>query len=303
MRPLIVRPADRPTIGTDYGARRSAARRRPSRAPKPARNRPDGFWRRRRKWILAGGGAAAALAVAALVRFQPALAEPGAAVARAVAVGLAETAGFTVQQITVDGRRQVSAETLLRAVGVRRGDPILAIDLDAVRERIEQIGWVRTAAVERRLPDTLHLEVVERTPFARWQVDGRSYLIDRAGVVLQPTADSEALALPRVVGPGAAAKAAALFDLLGTEPVLMRRVANAVWVRARRWDIEFDNGVVARLPEDGADAAWKRLAELEREQRILGRDIVAVDLRLPDRTLVRLTPEAAASRRTPGKST
>ena len=192
---------------------------------------------------------------------------------------------------------------MLKASGLNRGDPILFVDLNAVRARIEQLGWVAQATVERRLPDTIHIDIVEREPFARWQFEGKTVLIDRAGVVLERDDPEAFQQLPRVVGAGAARAAARLFDMLQGEPALAPRVVNAVRVRDRRWDIEFDNGVVARLPEEGAEAAWRQLGALERDQRILGRDINTVDLRLPDRLVVRLTPEAAASRKTPGKNT
>ena len=106
-----------------------------------------------------------------------------------------------------------------------------------------------------------------------------------------------------MVGPGASRAAASLFQMLATEPQLGQRVVNAVRVRDRRWDLDFDNGVTVRLPEDGVADAWAKLAQLEREQKILGRDIAGVDLRLADRVVVRLTPEAMAARKTPGKNT
>ena len=212
-------------------------------------------------------------------------------------------AGLTVQDVELSGRRSTPGAQVLKASGLNRGDPILFVDLNAVRARIEQLGWVAQATVERRLPDTIHIDIVEREPFARWQFEGKTVLIDRAGVVLERDDPEAFQQLPRVVGAGAARAAARLFDMLQGEPALAPRVVNAVRVRDRRWDIEFDNGVVARLPEEGAEAAWRQLGALERDQRILGRDINTVDLRLPDRLVVRLTPEAAASRKTPGKNT
>ena len=52
---------------------------------------------------------------------------------------------------------------------------------------------------------------------------------------------------------------------------------SAIRVRNRRWDIEFDNGIVVRLPEDGAAAAWSRLIELERSHGQLRRDFTYID--------------------------
>ena len=57
-----------------------------------------------------------------------------------------------------------------------------------------------------------------------------------------------------------------------------------------------DNGMDVRLPELGNGQALARLVKLEREQKILEKDVLAVDLRMPDRIVVRLTEEAAAAR-------
>ncbi|MEK9971586.1 MAG: cell division protein FtsQ/DivIB, partial [Ferrovibrio sp.] len=112
-----------------------------------------------------------------------------------------------------------------------------------------------------------------------------------------------------LVGEGASDKAHDLLDMLQSEPVLASRVVNAIRVRNRRWDIEFDNGIVARLPEDGAEVAWARLIELERSYGLLRRDIKMVDLRLDDRLIVQLNPDAdqppptTSPRVKPGKRT
>jgi cell division protein FtsQ len=225
-------------------------------------------------------------------RIEAALATGNRALVRAMT-----DAGLTVQEIDVRGRHATASEALLAAVGIKRGDPILLFDADAARERIERIGWVKSAAVQRILPGTILLSIVERRPFVRWQIDGHTVLIDRDGKVLDQSDAEDFRDLRRVVGPGAADHAGELFDMLMAEPALFARVRDAVRVRDRRWDIELDNGMTVRLPEQGAELAWRHLAIMDREQKLLDKALVAIDLRLPDRTVVRLTPEAAAARR------
>ena len=304
MRPLRIDPNDRPTIVVEKPRRQ----RRESPAPEPRRAPASGP---RRRFLVPWrklGWAAAAVAVVALAggawQAQRNGLWAGLWTGGEHAVGgVMAAAGLTVQAINVEGRRGAAPTDLLQAIGARQGDPILFVDLEAARKRVEALGWVRSATVERRLPDTLHIRLVERAAFARWQLDGKTVLIDRGGVVLTREDPEDYRHLRRVVGPGAAAKAGELFDMMVSEPGLFGRVTNAVRVRTRRWDIEFDNGVVVRLPEDGVAAAWHRLAELDRKERLLDRDIAAIDLRLPDRLVVRLTPEAAAGKRAPGRST
>ncbi len=209
--------------------------------------------------------------------------------------------GLTVQAIDLTGRKAMPLSVLRHAVGIERGDPILLVDLKALQARLQGLGWISEARVERVLPGRLHIEIVEREPFARWQVNGETRLIDKQGVVLELDDERPFRTLRRVVGAGAAAQAADVIASLGREPALFARVTDMVSVRERRWDVMFDNGVVARLPEDGLEMAWARLARAQAEGAILDRDVVAVDLRAADRMFVQVTPEAAQIRLPPEK--
>jgi len=305
MRSLILDPADRLTP-----PRRKRWRlpwRRPATKSQPRRRGLAPAFRFVGQGLLRRVGALAVLATLAgavawpglWLRALAALIEP----VGAVAVGALETAGPAVASIEVLGRERIGQEELLRAIGVAPGSPILSVDLDHVRLRLEALAWIETATVARQLPGILRVRVVERVPFALWQRYGHTVLIDKSGAVI---AGADATAhghLPRVVGPGAAPAAAELIAGLAIEPELFRRVENATLVRGRRWDVELADGVVVRLPEDGMRQAWLKLAALERQQGVLSWDIVAVDLRDPDRVVVRFAAPAAAARRSPGKET
>jgi cell division protein FtsQ len=215
-----------------------------------------------------------------------------------------EKYGLSVTAIEVVGSARTGRDELLAAIGVSPGHPILLVDLDGLRRRVEALPWIETATVARQLPGVVRVSVVERLPFALWQRDGRTVLIDKSGAVIAGADAAAHGRLPRVVGPGAAPLAAELVASLAVEPDLFRRVENAILVRGRRWDVELADGVVVRLPEDGKRQAWLKLAALEREQGVLSWDIVAVDLRDPDRVVVRFNaPAAAITRRLPGKET
>jgi len=95
--------------------------------------------------------------------------------------------------------------------------------------------------------------------------------------------------------------------MLATEPDLAAHVAAAVRVGGRRWNLRLDSNVDIALPEDDPTAGWRRLAQLERSDGILEREIQAVDLRLPDRLVLRTATETqkpkSKKRRQPGKAT
>lgn len=200
---------------------------------------------------------------------------------------------LTVESIEVEGRERVEPQAILEALGAGRGAPILGIDLDAAKARLEALPWVRSAAVERQLPDRIYIRLVERQALAVWQHHHKFELIDQDGAVI-PTARPEDFAsLRQVVGEGAPQAAADLVDMLASEPELANHVTASVRVGARRWNIELDDGIEVALPEDAPEDAWHRLAALDRSDRLLERDITQVDMRLADRLVLRLSPDAA----------
>lgn len=194
--------------------------------------------------------------------------------------------GFRVEDVLVVGRTETPRDELLKAIRLARGAPILAFDPEAAKTRIEELPWVRAVSVQRRLPDTVFLRIIERRPLALWQHDGKFALIDYDGHVITDSEIERFKSLLVVVGEDAPAHAARLLEMLWDQPELMRRVAAAVRVGGRRWNIRLDNGIDVRLPEENPALAWARLAEYERIHKVLAKDIGVLDLRLPDRLIV-----------------
>lgn len=217
---------------------------------------------------------------------------------RTGAIAATAEAGLKVADVAVSGRHRTSRDELLAALDVRRNDPILGFDPRSARERLEALPWIKSARVERSLPDVVRVDVVERRPLALWQVDRRLQVIDADGQVIRVPDIRRFRELPIVVGPDAATHARALLDLLAGEPDLAKRMTAAVRVAERRWNVRLDDRIEIRLPAEDIGVAWSRLAAMERSHAMLDRDIVAVDLRLPDRLIVQLAPGAKAGTET-----
>jgi cell division protein FtsQ len=209
------------------------------------------------------------------------------------------SAGLSVNSILVDGRHETGADEIMAALEIGPGDPILGLDVDGARDRLEALPWVRAVHIERRLPDTVYVRLTERLPIAVWQKDGVKRLIDSDGaVVSEREADLARFArLPLVVGPDAPEHAAQFLALLRGEPDIAAKVTAASRIGERRWDLTFTSGAVARLPEEDPGAALARLAELEREEGILESSVSAIDLRVPDRAVARLEDGIDRARR------
>jgi cell division protein FtsQ len=210
--------------------------------------------------------------------------------------------GLTVQDVQLEGRHLAPWQSVERAVGLHRGDAMLGFDPAEIRRRLVAIPWVRDASVERRLPGTVRIRIQERRPMALWQRDGKLALVDDEGVVISENESDIAhfRNLLIVVGSDAPRHAPTLIAMIRSEPALARRVSAAVRVGERRWNIELAGGVKVELPERNPHDAWRRLAELQARDRLLERDVRTIDMRLPDRMIVR-TGESIGEKRPKAK--
>ncbi|WP_417832142.1 cell division protein FtsQ/DivIB [Terasakiella sp.] len=198
--------------------------------------------------------------------------------------------GLILRDVMVEGRENTPLKDLRAVVNLELDQPILDIDPHGLRQRIEALPWVATASVERQLPDILHIRLNEHRPIAMWQHDGTFSLINKEGdVILTGGDDIKVFAhLPLVVGEGAPEHSAQVLAILRSEPDLNKKVKAAVRVSDRRWDIAMENGAFIRLPEDNPEKAWSRLAVYNKENLLFDKKLASIDMRLPDRIMVKI---------------
>lgn len=281
--------------------RRGAPTRTPSRPRKPAPKKPGLFAlalgavpishetvQRMVTWGTLGLGAAIGIAV--LQAFGvPAMA--GTEVANAFG-----RAGFEVKRVDLRGIKNMDRLTVYAIAFDQHSMAMPLVDLDDVRAKLLRYGWVQDARVSRRLPDTLVVDIVERTPAAVWQYQGRLRLIDAAGVVLEDVSGTATPDLPLLIGPNANAHAGELAALVAKAPALKPVMAGATWIGDRRWDLRFQSGETLALPEgqDESGHALVRFARMDSSQRLLGRGFLRFDMRDPTRFVARLDRQVRA---------
>ena len=194
-------------------------------------------------------------------------------------------AGFSVSEIFVEGRIETQKAALLASLQLDRGAPILSFDLKQARARVIALPWVRTAIIERQLPNVIHLKLKETSSRALAE-QGRFSLIDTRGHLIPLSDIGRFSNLVVVVGRDAPRNAAALLDTLAVAPELARKVKAAVRVGERRWDVQLENRIDVKLPEVNAIAAWVQLAVMQDRHQLLNTEVSVIDLRLPDRIIV-----------------
>jgi len=209
---------------------------------------------------------------------------------------VANSVGLRIAAISLTGSKEVSREEILTTAGVTGRASLLFLDADAARVRLMANPWIGDAAVLKLYPDRLQITITERQAFALWQKDGRISVIAADGTVLEPFVERRYVGLPLVVGDGAQKQATEFLAVLGRYPDIKAQVRASILVANRRWNLRLLNGMDVRLPETEVGAALDHLVALDRDKKLLSRDITMVDLRLPDRVTVRQSDAAAQAR-------
>lgn len=208
----------------------------------------------------------------------------------------ARVLGLGLDRVTISGLSQLTETEVLNGAGISHRASLAFLDVAEVRERLERLPLVRSASVRKLYPHELVVTLEERKPHALWQRNGELFVIAADGTVIDLMEDARFADLPFVVGDDANGRTKDYLALIEAAGALKPRIKAGSLVSGRRWTLKMDNGIDVRLPEIGAAEALARLARLEREQRILDKDVLAIDMRLPDRVVVRLTEEAVAAR-------
>jgi cell division protein FtsQ len=209
---------------------------------------------------------------------------------------LANSAGFRITTVAINGRKQLSQDEVLAIGGVNGRSSLLFLDAATVRDKLKANPWIADATILKLYPGRLQIDIVERTAYALWQQDGRLSVISEDGAVLEPFVARRFVSLPLVVGKGADSKARDFLALLDRYPQVRAVTKAAIFVGERRWNLRLKDGLDIRLPENDVGNALATLSKLDKDEKLFSRDIVAVDMRLPDRFSVQLSEDAAKAR-------
>ena len=160
-------------------------------------------------------------------------------------------------------------------------------NLSLLAKNILSDPWVKNLSIKREIPDTLIINIEEFLPFAIWKTDNNIHLIDEEGkIILIPERDVRKFSyLIVVAGDGAKDNIYSLFNILSSNSSLFSRIKSALFIGKRRWNLELDNGIIVKMPEEGLMTAWTRLDEI---LSINGSeiDIKSIDLRNSNKVFI-----------------
>lgn len=207
---------------------------------------------------------------------------------RASVIHTASQKGVRVENIMVEGRIYTDPDLLMAILNTDAGDPLLDFDPEAVQPLIENISWVKSAIISRRLPDTIHVLLEERVPYALWYDDQRlkAVVIDDSGEILSDELQPEFKHLLLLSGENAPENARDIIELLLSEPALHPLVKRVDFIGQRRWNLLLNNDMLVKLPEQETALALRRFVKAIHSEDLLKKDVRVIDLRTSGRLIV-----------------
>lgn len=206
-----------------------------------------------------------------------------------------ETLNSNFKKITYEGADELNEKELnAKIFGDSSSEDIdvLSIDPMQVKSSLEEFGWIEKAIVKRNIDGNINVTIKESTPMAIWQHQKNLSLLDVNGNIITETSIERKRDfykfrhLPLVVGSKANENVKSFLRMIHTIPSLAENVTAANWIGERRWDVEFNNNIIAKLPENNPNEAWQKLFSMQKEKNVLNKKISSIDLRLTDRTSI-----------------
>ena len=198
--------------------------------------------------------------------------------------------GFTLDDVVIYGRDKTSLEDIHNIISSNRGDNILHIDINRIREGIEQLPWVKSVIVSRSYsPNILKIKIKERKVHSIWQINNTFFPIDENGAIIHSEyVPSHPMLL--IVGKGAPQHLDELLPVISEDKELYKRIKIANLISERRWNLildDIENGITVKLPHKDIHKAWKKIIKLNKTQGLLKRKLTIIDLRFDNKVLVK----------------
>lgn len=186
----------------------------------------------------------------------------------------------------VTGVRELARERVVRVARVPTGVQLARVDLGAIEARVESIPAVKDADVSRAWPDTVAVEVTERTPIAAVERPGSARLqaVDSEGVLFLEY-DERPKDLP-LIRTAPDVRSEALAEAASVIAALRQDVAD----RVGSLDVESVDRIVLRLRDDRLvlwGSAERSADKAEVLAVLLERKADYIDVSVPGRPVTR----------------
>ena len=194
--------------------------------------------------------------------------------------------GFKIKNILISGTHNLSQDYLRNIIKTQNNINILNVNLHRIYNKIIQNSWVEETYVERILPDTIKIKVLEKKPIAIWQNQKGNKLITANGdVISHANVNKFKNNFPIIKGEKSKKNISTILKILETNKNFAKNIWSLTFINQRRWDLHFNQGLIVRLPSQDIIKAWQKIIKLQTNYNILNLRLTEIDLRNPEQIL------------------
>tara|TARA_B100001013_G_scaffold273348_1_gene174059 strand:+ start:226 stop:960 length:735 start_codon:yes stop_codon:yes gene_type:complete len=190
--------------------------------------------------------------------------------------------GMVLSEVWVKGRHNQNKNEILNAININIGDSTLLIDLDLIRDKINQLPWIANSSVYLQSRGILEIDVLEYIPVAVYELNNINYLIDINGNKIIQISPYDYIDLIRVLGENALQSMDEIKLIVKTLKNNNLSLNKIERIGNRRWNIYFSEGFYVKLPSKNPQSALSRLENFFFTYDVKSEKLAFIDLRLLD---------------------
>jgi len=198
--------------------------------------------------------------------------------------------GFTINNIQILGIKNIPKETIIKIVNNENKSNILNVNLLNIYNNLRNNDWVEELYIERVLPNTIKISIIEKEAIGIWQYEMSNKLITKNGEIISTANINKfKIDLPIIHGNHANKNANSILKILETNKVLTKNIWSLDYINNRRWNLHFKQGIIVLLPSEGVLRAWNEIIKLQKNYDVLNLGLTELDLRNPNKILGKIS--------------
>ena len=191
-----------------------------------------------------------------------------------------------IKSIKIKNLQLIDEKEILKKINLKDSN-LLNLNLESLKEQLMTINEIETLSIEKKINGDLNILVQEKKPFVFWKVDGKRFLIDTKGIILNYK-NYQNNDLKIVTGKSANLHATTIINKINLFPRLNLNFQSADYIDNYRWDINLSNNVKVKLPfEDYENMALNFLDKLLKNENFESLEQKVIDLRVIGKAFVK----------------
>ena len=197
--------------------------------------------------------------------------------------------GFRLQNISITGDNNLKKEDILNIINDKEYKTIFDVNLFKIHNNLLLNEWIETVKIERTLPSSIKIQIIEKKPVAIWQTKlGNKLITEDGSIISNANVTTFKNRLPIIIGEGANKNAFLILQILRKNPDLYNNVWSISYINKRRWNVHLKQGVIVLLPKKQIHAAWTKIDFLQRKYKILDIGLTEIDIRNQDQIFAKI---------------